>query len=132
MSGFLQMQASDYEFMKWVSEYGKMYGTRAEFDFRLEQFKNTLDFIEQHNSKGEHTVGINEFAAHTPEEWKKMLGYNASLRLSAKEPKILDESNLADEVDWRTKGAVTPVKNQGQCGSCWSFSTTGAVEGAMF
>jgi C1A family cysteine protease len=126
------MQAADYEFMKWVTEYGKTYGTRAEFDFRAEQFKQTLAFIEQHNAKGEHTVGLNEFAAHTPEEWKKMLGYNPSLRLGAKEPKILDESNLADEVDWRTKGAVTPVKNQGQCGSCWAFSTTGSLEGAMF
>lgn len=130
-----KMTAQDYEFMRYVSEYGKSYGTKAEFEYRSGLFKETLAHIEEHNSKGEtHTLGINHMSDWSTEEYNKLLGYKPELRkgLNRPEPELLDTSNLKADINWVTDGAVTGVKNQGQCGSCWAFSTTGSIEGAEF
>ena len=70
------MTAEDYEFIRYVSKYGKSYGTKAEFEFRSAQFKQTLSKVAALNEENEtSTHGINKFSDFTAAEWKKMLGY---------------------------------------------------------
>jgi C1A family cysteine protease len=126
------LTAADYKFFEHVTTYGKSYGTKAEFEFRKNIFADKLAFVEAWNADetNTHTLEMNQFSDRTESEMKKMLGYKHVEKTGNFTQ--FDESSLADSVDWRAKGAVTPVKNQGQCGSCWAFSTTGAVEGADF
>lgn len=116
--------------------YKKTFSDSEEFMRRL-IWEENLRFVQQHNleyDRGLHTysVGMNQYADMTPDEFRKFFnGFrgkttNGSLFLAP------NNVNLPDTVDWRTKGYVTPIKNQEQCGSCWAFSTTGSLEGQHF
>ena len=81
--------------------------------------------------EGSFAVGQNLFSTWTDFEFKRLLGYRPlTANQQAKEPVVLDDLNLTASVDWRDMNAVNAVKDQGQCGSCWAFSTIASIEGS--
>nr|GEX89357.1 low-temperature-induced cysteine proteinase-like [Tanacetum cinerariifolium] len=119
----------------WLVQHGKTYNALGEKDRRFEIFKDNLRFIDQHNSVDRsYKVGLNKFADLTNEEYRTM--YTGVKKSNKNINKVKSDryvfrsgESLPESVDWREKGAVASVKDQGSCGSCWAFSTTGAVEG---
>ncbi|KAK3019205.1 hypothetical protein RJ639_004859 [Escallonia herrerae] len=120
---------------QWMVHYGRVYKDNAEKERRLSIFKDNVEFIESFNNVGTkpYKLSINAFADQTNEEfqasrngYKMPLGPKLSQDLSFKYENV---TAVPSSIDWRKKGAVTPVKDQGQCGSCWAFSTIAATEG---
>jgi len=125
-------------FVKFVQQHGRQYDVEEMFH-RYGVFKTNLAFIQKHNEKyaaGEvsYSLAANKFSDLTNSEYKKLLGFkkNPNRDETAMESHRCMEKTLPTSIDWRDKKAVNPVKDQGQCGSCWTFSATAAMETAWF
>ncbi len=121
------------EFYQYQSMFRKSYDTREEMMLRFRIFTDNLYDIMQHNANETNTfkMKVNQFTDLSPSEfkaqyvtgWRSVESYGCKTYESS-------NSDVPNSIDWREKNAVTSVKDQGQCGSCWTFSSTGAVEGA--
>ncbi|XP_061110267.1 procathepsin L-like [Conger conger] len=131
------------QWVEWKDQYSKEYGSQGEETQRRQVWEQNLRMVEKHNleaSLGLHsfTMGLNHLSDMMSEEVNALLN---GLR-EEEEEELRRHGNLTvaplgggvalpPSVDWRSKGMVGPIRNQGSCGSCWAFSVSGALEGLM-
>jgi len=122
-------------FKDWQVKHGKYYNG-PEQQYRYSIFVQNYQYIQEINSvPRNYTLGLNQFTDLTNYEFATLyLGYKKSDIKASSTVKTIESAPVKGNttLDWRQLGAVTPIKDQGQCGSCWTFSTTGALEGLNY
>jgi cathepsin L len=129
-------QLEGYSFEHYKTEYGKVYHSESEHEFRRKVFENTLAAVQKHNADPTKSwkEGINHMSDWTDDEFKALLGYDKAIALQfhgQPHPEYktkVDVAAIPDNLDWRDEGIVTTVKDQGRCGSCWSFASAETLE----
>eukprot|EP01087_Luapelamoeba_hula_P007912 TRINITY_DN194_c0_g1_i1.p1 TRINITY_DN194_c0_g1~~TRINITY_DN194_c0_g1_i1.p1 ORF type:complete len:371 (+),score=70.69 TRINITY_DN194_c0_g1_i1:42-1154(+) len=129
-----ELETLDYNFGHYMKDFNKHY-TGDELQMRREIFETTLASIKAHNadsSKG-WKEGVNHLTDRTASELKQLRGYKKSYTMANLENKAglpyeFRSQSVPHSVDWRKRGIISAVKDQGQCGSCWTFGTAETIE----
>nr|KYP49573.1 Ananain [Cajanus cajan] len=120
---------------QWMLRYDKVYKDPQEREKRFKIFQDNVNYIEAFNNANNkpYKLGINQFSDLTNEEFiaprNKFKGHMCSSITRTTTFKYENVTAVPSSIDWRQKGAVTPIKDQGQCGCCWAFSAVAATEG---
>merc|ERR1712137_180564 len=136
--GLVTAQQGSPEFAAWMREHGKDYGTAAAFDRAFKNFLDTEEQIQELNSNQDDTAeyGHNAYSDMSVEDWRShFLGVAAGDRHEqclGGSPFPTPSGEVPSAFDWRDYGAVTPLRDQGGCGSCWAESAVGNIEGQHF
>jgi C1A family cysteine protease len=120
--------------MTWVMKHGKEYKNMQELNQRFEIWKETHSRIHFFNTKEgmTSTLRLNRFADWNDQEKADFLSYRPNAEPKASFASPLSAESIPTELDWREKGAVNEIQDQGNCGSCWAFSAIAAMEGQHF
>ncbi|GAB2231601.1 hypothetical protein Droror1_Dr00010619 [Drosera rotundifolia] len=120
---------------QWMAQYGRVYKDAAEKEMRFNIFKKNVEHIEAMNKLNRgYILGLNAFSDMSNEEFTATHnGYKRHMKpassLKTVSFKYENFTDVPASIDWRSLGAVTPIKNQGQCGCCWAFSAVASTEG---
>lgn len=126
----VQLEFEEAEFTLYLQTFGKTYPNEAEYMKRFSIFRDNFSYIKLSNSLSRsYSLSINAYSDLTPEEFLATL--TSPQPLPSSQTYFNSESlDIPNAVDWRTKNAVTPIKNQGNCACGYAFAATGAVEAA--